>query len=36
MEFYLKFWPIIKNDFKELINHIFFEKEELPESMKMQ
>ena len=34
MEFYLKFWPIIKNDFKELINHIFFEKKELPESMK--
>ena len=26
MEFYLKFWPIIKNDFKELINHIFLKK----------
>ena len=36
MEFYLKFWPIVKNDFKELINHIFFEKKELLESMKMQ
>ena len=34
MEFYLKFWPIIKNDSKELINHISFEKKELPESMK--
>ena len=34
MEFYLTFWPIIRNDFKELINHIFFEKSKLPESMK--
>ena len=34
MEFYLTFWPLIKNDFKELINHIFFEKKELLESMK--
>ena len=34
MEFYLTFWNIIKHDFKELINHIFFEKKELPESMK--
>ena len=34
IEFYLKFWPIIKNDFKELIKHIFFKKKELPESMK--
>ena len=34
MEFYLIFWPLIKNDFIELINHIFFEKKELPESMK--
>ena len=34
MEFYLEFSPIIKNDLKELINHIFFEKKELPESMK--
>ena len=24
MEFYLNFWSIIKKDFKELINHIFF------------
>ena len=34
MEFYLKFWPIVKNDFKELITHIFFEKTQLLESMK--
>ena len=34
VEFYLEFSPIIKNDLKELINHIFFEKKELPESMK--
>ena len=35
VEFYLIFWPLIKNnDFTELINHIFFEKKELPESMK--
>ena len=34
MEFYLTFWPIIRNDFKELINHIFFGKRKLPESMK--
>ena len=26
MEFYRKFWPIIKNDFKDLMNHIFLEK----------
>ena len=31
MEFYITFWPIIKNNFKELINFIFFEKAELPE-----
>ena len=35
MEFYLTFWPLIKSDFKELINHIFFEKKELSESMKI-
>ena len=34
MEFYLTFWNITEHDFKELINHIFFEKKELPESMK--
>ena len=34
MEFCLTFWHLIKNDFTELINHIFFEKNELPESMK--
>ena len=34
MKFYLAFLPLIKNDFTELINHIFFEKKELPESMK--
>ena len=31
MEFYIIFWPLIKNNFKELINFIFFEKKELPE-----
>ena len=34
MEFYLTFWPIIKNDFKELVNYILFKKKELPESIK--
>ena len=34
VEFYLTFWHIIKKDFTELINYIFFEKNELPESMK--
>ena len=33
-EFYITFWHLIKNDFTELINHIFFVKEELTESMK--
>ena len=34
MEFCLTFWHLIKKDFTELINNIFFEKNELPESMK--
>ena len=34
MEFYITFWHIIKNDFTELINHIFFVKKELTDSMK--
>ena len=34
MEFYLTFGNITEHDFKELINHIFFEKKELLESMK--
>ena len=33
-EFYITFWHLIKNDFTKLINHIFFVKEELTESMK--
>ena len=33
-EFYITFWHLIKNDFTELVNHIFFVKEELTESMK--
>ena len=35
MEFYITFWHLIKNDFTELINHIFFVKKELTDSMKM-
>ena len=34
MEFYITFWHLIKNDFTELINHIFFVKKELSDSMK--
>ena len=34
MEFYITFWHLIKNDFVELINHIFFVKKELTDSMK--
>ena len=34
MEFYITFWQLIKNDFTELINHIFFVKKELTDSMK--
>ena len=34
MEFYLTFWHIMKSDFTGVINHIFFIKKELPESMK--
>ena len=26
MEFYLTFWNILKHDFKELLDYIFFEK----------
>ena len=33
-EFYITFWHLIKNDFTELVNHIFSVKEELTESMK--
>ena len=33
-EFYLTFWPIMKNDFTEMINYTFFIKKVLPESMK--
>ena len=33
MEFYLTFWHILKKDFAELINYIFFVKKELPEPM---
>ena len=33
-EFYLAFWPIMKNDFTEMINYTFFIKTVLPESMK--
>ena len=34
MEFYITFWHLIKNNFTELVNHIFFVKEELTDSMK--
>ena len=34
MEFYITFWYLIKNDFTELVKHIFFVKEELTDSMK--
>ena len=34
MEFYITFWLLIKNDFTELINHTFFVKKELTDSMK--
>ena len=34
MEFYLTFWQILKKDFTELINYIFFVKKEFPDSMK--
>ena len=34
MEFYITFWQILKKDFTELINYIFFVKKELPDSMK--
>ena len=34
MEFYITFCHLIKNDFTELVNHIFFVKEELTDSMK--
>ena len=34
-EFYFSFWHLIKKDFTDLINHIFFIKKELTESMKM-
>ena len=30
----MEFWPILKKDFTEMINYIFFVKKELPESMK--
>ena len=26
MEFYITFWPLIKNDFTELVNYIFLKK----------
>ena len=35
MEFYITFWHLIKEDFTELIHHIFFVKKELTESIKM-
>ena len=34
MEIYITFWHLIKSDFTELINHIFFVKKELTDSMK--
>ena len=34
MEFYITFWHLMKNDFTELVNHIFFVKKELTDSMK--
>ena len=34
MEFYITFCHLIKNDFTKLVNHIFFVKEELTDSMK--
>ena len=34
MEFYITFWHLIKDNFTELVNHIFFVKEELTDSMK--
>ena len=34
MEFYITFWQILKKDFTELLNYIFFVKKELPDSMK--
>ena len=34
MEFYITFWHLIKKDLTELVNHIFFVKEELTDSMK--
>ena len=34
MEFYITFWHLIKNNFTELVNHIFSVKEELTDSMK--
>ena len=34
MEFYITFWQILKKDFTELINYIFFVKKELPDLMK--
>ena len=34
MEFYITFWHLIKDNFTELFNHIFFVKEELTDSMK--
>ena len=34
MEFYITFCHVMKNDFTELVNHIFSVKEELTDSMK--
>ena len=34
MEFCPTFWRIMKNDFTEMINYIFFVKKELPKSIK--
>ena len=34
MEFYLAFWPLLKQDFTEMISCIFFVKKQLPELMK--
>ena len=34
MEFYITFWHLIKKDLTELVNHTFFIKEELTDSMK--
>ena len=34
MQFYLTFWPILKEDFTEIVNYIFFVQKEPPELMK--